>query len=160
MGDVVRVQVNVSELIISAKELVDFILKNLKEMDYTAKLKSYKYQMGKNPGEITQVQFMIFADKPVDDYTSFIVNCEFTTDNAKIEKKGKKSIISGESKLIFTSFAKTDYEDRWKNNSFLHFLRKIYEKYIYNDRLINFEDIAEKELFDLVESVKSKIQVK
>jgi len=160
MGDVVRVQVNVPKLTVNPKELVNFIFERLKEMDYVPILKSYKYQKGKQPGEITQVQFMIYADKPIDDYTQFQVNCEFTTDNAKVSSAEGKTIMSGESKLVFTSKAKTDYEDRWKNSPYLHFLKKLYEKYIYNTLLVEFEDKAEAEVFDLVESVKAKLKVK
>lgn len=167
MGDVVRVQVNVPKLTVNPKELVNFMLGRLEEMDYEATVKSYKFQDkidkkagGKVPGEITQVQFMINAFKDIDDYTRFVVDIEFTNDNVKVLKEREKTIISGESKIIFTSKAETDYNKRWRSNPFLYFLRNIYEKYMYNLRLVELEDKAEEELFDLAESVKSKLKVK
>jgi hypothetical protein len=160
MGDVIRVQVNIPKLIVSAKELVNFMLEKLDEMDYDAIVKSYKYQKGKQPGEIFQVQFKLSAEKLIDDYTKFVVEIEFTANNANLSNVNGKKIISGDSKLVFTSKAETDYDKRWKSNPLLFFLKKIYEKYIYNMKIIQLEDKAEEEIFDLIESVKSKLKVK
>jgi len=160
MGDVVRVQVNVPKLTINPKELINFMIEKLAEMDYDSSLKAYKFQKGKQPGELNQVQFMIYAYKDIDDYTRYIVEIEFTNDNIKVSKDGGKTIITGESKLVFTSKAQTDYDNRWKENPWLYFLKNIYEKYMYNMRLVELEDKAEDELYDLINSVKAKIKVK
>ncbi|MDD4353655.1 MAG: hypothetical protein PHN56_04310, partial [Candidatus Nanoarchaeia archaeon] len=60
----------------------------------------------------------------------------------------------------FTSKAETDYDKRWSTNVWLHFLKNIYEKYVYKMRLLELEDKAEEELFDLRDSVKTKLKVK
>ncbi len=159
MGDVVRVQINIPKLLMSPKNLVNFILSKLGEMDYTPFLSDYKYQKGKTPEEITQVQFKIKASKEIDDYTKFLVEIELTTDKAKILKDGSTK-ISGESKLVFQSTALTDYDERWKGNPWLFFLKKIYDKYFYNNKLIQLEDKAEEELYIVIDSVKELLKVK
>ncbi|MFA5333230.1 MAG: hypothetical protein WC376_01915 [Candidatus Nanoarchaeia archaeon] len=160
MEGIVRTQVNIPNLTVSAKELINFILERLEEMDYEALVKAYKFQKGKTPGELVQVQFIVTAKKFIDDYTVFLVDVEFTADNIKVSNPNGKKTLSGESKLVFTSKVDTDYDKRWRSNPFLFFLRKIYEKYVYYSRLIDLEDKAEDELFDLMDSVKSKLKVK
>lgn len=160
MEGIVRTQINIPNLTISAKELINFMLEKLDEMDYTAIVKAYKFQKGKTPGELVQVQFMLNAIKDIDDYTRFVVDVEFTADNLKVSNQNGKKTISGESKLVFTTKSDTDYDLRWRSNPFLFFLRKIYEKYVYNKKLLDLQDKAEDELFDLMRSVKSKLKVK
>jgi hypothetical protein len=159
MGDVVRVQINIPKLVMSPQNLVNFIISKFGEMDYTPFLSDYKYQKGKTPEEITQVQFKIKASKDIDDYTKFLAEIELTTDKAKILKDGKTK-ISGESKLVFQSTAITDYDNRWKGNPWLFFLKKIYDKYFYNNKLIQLEDKAEEELYLVIDSVKELLKVK
>jgi hypothetical protein len=160
MEGIVRTQINIPNSNIVAKDLINFILNKLSEMDYDAIVNAYKYQKGKQPSEVTQVQFKITAKKFIDDYTVFLVDVEFTTDNLKLTNKNGKKTISGNSKIVFTSKTDTDYDQRWRSNPFLFFLRKIYEKYIYNMKYVELQDKAEEELFDLQKSVKSKLKVK
>jgi hypothetical protein len=87
------------------------------------------------------------------------VEIELTTDKAKILKDGATKIL-GESKLVFQSTAITDYDERWKGNPWLFFLKKIYDKYFYNNKLIQLEDKAEEELYIVIDSVKELLKVK
>lgn len=160
ISSIVRVQVNVPKLSVKAKELVNFIMNELSTVDYDTSLKSYKYQKGKTPQDIFQVQFVIISEKMIDDYIKFLITVEFTTDNAKLIKEDKTPILVGKSKLVFLAQIETDYDKRWSTNKYLHFLKKIFEKYVYNKRIDELSDKLEDEVFDLINSVKAKINVK
>ena len=121
-------QLNVSELKTDAKELMETIKSLLGDLNYDVDDPKYKFQ-GKGD-DIKQVQFRVFGSKNIDHYTQFWITVEVTVDEGKRIKQGRKSIITGQGKVIFLSELLLDYDDKWVKDPFLHFLKGIYEKYI------------------------------
>lgn len=151
-------QLNVKKFKADAKELMDSIKDLLGQLNYDVDDTKYKFQ-GKTE-EIKQVQFRVSADKNVDHYTKFIIEVEVTVDDAKRIKEGKKTLITGDGKIIFMCKLLLDYDDKWVKDPFLHFLKGIYEKYWYKDTRKNYEVLISREMFSIRDEVKKIVNMR
>ncbi len=149
---VLREQVNIPNTEINFQQLFNTIKDSLAALGYDVDDSSYKYQ--RKGDLIKQIQSLIEGDKIVDDYTMFIIQVEITIDNAKMIQKGDKTFLKGKNgKIVFLSKLNLDYDGKFAKDPILHFLKKIYEKYIYKTTRNKYEGMVAKDLYVVKNSI-------
>lgn len=128
-----RSQLNPTQLLINTNELSKKINGLLEEINYDVDDEAYKFKG--DPKKIDEVQFLIVGIKNIDNYTQFEMKVDVYISNAKMVKveKGRKTknMIQGKGKITILSTLIFDYDDKWSKDPILHFLQKIYERYLY-----------------------------
>ncbi|MBN1923630.1 MAG: hypothetical protein JW791_02625 [Nanoarchaeota archaeon] len=158
MGKVARSQLNISNLKVDMKGLVEAVKSSLEALNYDVDDPKYKYH-GK-PEEINEVQSNVVGEKKVDNYTMFKIEVEINIRSAKpFIEKGKK-LITGEGKIILRSDLIFDYDNKWSKDPILHFLKGVYEKYIYRQTIKNFEVDVSNEMFGVRDEIKSIVKMR
>lgn len=155
---VTRNQLNIKELRAEPRQLLNTVKNLLEGWDYDADDTKYKYKGSDE--SVEQVQFIIHAEKDVDYYTRFIITIEVTIEDAVLKKFKKGNVIKGEGKVILKSELLFDYDDTWSKDPILHFLKNVYEKYVYFNTMKEHETKIAKEMFNLRDTIKEYVQMK
>ncbi len=149
---ILREQVNIPNTEINFQQIFNTIKDTMASLGYDVDDSSYKYQ--RKGDVIKQVQSLIEGGKIVDDYTMFVIQVEITIDNAKIIKKNGKTFLKGKNgKIVFLSKLNLDYDGKFAKDPILHFLKKIYEKYIYKTTRNKYEGLVTKDLYVVKNSI-------
>lgn len=73
-----------------------------------------------------------------------------------VERDGKKvKLQEGKVSFIFDGILETDYEHRWETKPIFHFLRTVFEKYVYTPFISGFERGVKEDTMSLKNQIKS-----
>ncbi len=92
------------------------------------------------------------AEKPVDDYTMFIIKTGVAASYEHVEVKNKK-MQKGVFKLKMKAIIGRDYQDRW-DGPVSRLLRGIYDKYIAIGKKKNHEADLKEDVYTVAEKAK------
>lgn len=144
---------------------------NLKELysiiDDYIKVKGYDKFEPLNREDIHQegkdIHIILELKKWHTDYIRKFLKLEiFFTDikEAETEVDGHKMRLNkGELEFLFTGYLETDWEGRWEGRPMYHFLRTIFDRYIYRTHTQHFEMEVISDLTELREKLGSYLNL-
>jgi len=95
-----------------------------------------------------------FSRKP-DAYVKFSGSFKITIRQAeKVNVEGKGETWKGYFRMITDAEMEKNYLKKFKSSGFSNFIREIYEKYIINKRLSDYEDKLFAEVYEIINEVK------
>ena len=156
--DVSRNQLNLQSVEVDAKELLNTIKSLMEDYNYDVDDTKYKYK-GKDP-KLDFVQMLVVGEKKVDNYTKFVISVEAIIEDGTVIKKKRGKVLKGRAKIIFKSELILDYDNKWSKDPILHFLKGIYEKYIYKPVRKDYEVKIAYEMFNIRDDVKKLVKMR
>jgi len=140
--------------IVDFKELYNFCYTWLTDEDYFVIEKNYNEKITPQGKEV-EIQWVAF--RKISDYFRFELKFTWRVilTPIEVEKNGKK--IKADKAYIeikIDGVLQKDYEHRWENNSFLKFLRGLYDRYIIRGRIEDYET----KLYDEIEEFRRQVK--
>jgi hypothetical protein len=97
--------------------------------------------------------------KKITDYAKYVIIVEVVGSHIKeviLEKDSNKVRMNqGEISVVITGTLESDYEHRWENKAIFHFLRSLFEKYVFRTHTYKFETGLVEECNHLASQIKS-----
>lgn len=142
------------------KDLYSFCFEYLSDGGYSVSEGEYSESVG---GDGKEIKVKWDAKKKVTDYLKNTMSIEFSVKGMKdveVEQDGKKvSTNKGSITVKVEANMERDYEDTWEKHQFWKFMRGIYDKYIVNTTIDEYEGRLSGAAKGFVAEVKSFLQL-
>jgi hypothetical protein len=110
-------------------------------------------------GDKKSVSIKWEGQKPVDNYTKFLINLSISLKNYQIVDTKKGKTVEGDLKIKYDAAIQSDYEERWENNAFFKFTRGIFDKFISTGKRERHEKEITEDLHDIFNRTKSYLNL-
>ena len=100
------------------------------------------------------------AERKVDDYVKFHIELRIKLADVEDVKLKDNLVCKGTCGIKFESFLEKDYDNRWERNSFIKFLRALYDHFILRPKLERYADELRQETYDVFDQAKSFLKLR
>jgi len=132
----------------------------LRDHQYKLKEDLYNEKLSANGKEVI---IKWTAERKVTDYFKYQIKADWHIlgmKDAEVEVDGKKvGTNKGEVEIIFKANIIKDYEKRWEDQPRWKFLRGIYEKFVIQATIDEFEDDLENDAKDMIRDLKAFLNI-
>lgn len=138
------------------KEVYAFVYRWLTEEDYWIEEKKYIEEVA---GEAKNVEIIWEAHKKVSDYFRYDLKFKWRIirmTTVEAERNGKKvKINKGTFEVKISAILMKDYQSTWESNPFMKFLRGIYDRFVIEGRIKQYEIKLDGDLNEISEQLKA-----
>jgi len=138
------------------KEVYAFVYRWLTEEDYWIEEKKYIEEIS---GEAKKVEITWEAHKKVSDYFRYDLKLSWRIigmTTVEAERNGKKvKINKGGFELKIAAILMKDYQSTWESNPLMKFLRGIYDRFVIEGRIKQYEIKLDGDLNEVSEQLKA-----
>jgi hypothetical protein len=138
------------------KEVYAFVYRWLTEEDYWIEEKKYIEEIS---GEAKKVEITWEAHKKVSDYFRYDLKLGWRIigmTTVEVERNGKKvKINKGSFELKISAILIKDYQSTWESNPLMKFLRGIYDRFVIEGRIKQYEIKLDGDLNEIAEQLKA-----
>lgn len=138
------------------KEIYQFAYRWLDEEDYFVEEKKYVEELS---GDTKKIEIKWTATRKISDYFKFEQKVDWRIigmTTVEVDQNGKKiKMNKGGFEIKITSSLLKDWEGAWERQSYMKFLRGIYDRFIIEGRIKSYEVKAFKDGEDLAEQIKA-----
>ncbi|VVB75847.1 Uncharacterised protein [Candidatus Tiddalikarchaeum anstoanum] len=132
---ITRIQLNPKPFLVNIKELADKIHELMQNLNYDTDEESHKFEQGATPEEVKDLEIRISGYKAIDNYSKFKIETSIVMVRGKKEKikvgNKTKDVFRGDGKITILPVLILDYDNKWEKDPYLHFLKNIYERFLY-----------------------------
>jgi hypothetical protein len=142
------------------KEVYQFAYRWLDEEDYFVEERKYSEEVS---GEAKKIEISWVALKRVSDYFRYEQKLAWRIigmTTVEVEKNGKKvKMNKGSFEIKITSTLIKDWASTWETSPFMKFLRGVYDRFIVEGRIRNYELKCFKDGEDMAEQIKAFLTI-
>src|SRR3989344_4375091 len=146
--------------IFNYKDTYQFVYNWLNEEGYGVEEKKYVEEI---QGDAKKIEIIWTAGKKVSDYFKNELKLSWSIlgmKNVEVEKDGKRiKMNDGSFEIKISGTLVKDYQSTWKKNPTSKFLRGVYDKFIIEGRIEQYQDKVAGNVHDLINDLKSFLTI-
>ena len=146
--------------IFNYKDTYQFVYNWLNEEGYGVEEKKYVEEI---QGDAKKIEIIWTAGKKVSDYFKNELKLSWSIlgmKNVEVEKDGKRiKMNDGSFEIKISGTLVKDYQSTWEKNPTSKFLRGVYDKFIIEGRIEQYQDNVAGNVHDLINDLKSFLTI-
>ncbi len=145
------------------EELYRHLYEWLEWRGYDIREKKYKDKVKPKRPIQRELEIDWWAFREVDEYTRFKYDIRFRIINVKeieVKRDGEtRKIWQADIDVLIYAYMQLDKDDRWEENTMLHFFKKLFETYIYKGQYDKWEETLYWEALAFKDEVKALLNL-